>query len=148
MSWELKFALTDSGFLLMSAQNCKKCTFLDSLSTKTWEGNMEARQMTSRFHLSFLLFLLFYLKIVKIYFHVVQLCSILSWNFGQKLLSRTAHHTLLENRHHKGTKNPYYILSVEGGSKKGTKHICHAQKSQTKNQFIYIFKNLVILFKS
>ena len=39
-------ALTDLGFLLRSAQNCKKCTFLDNLWTITQEGNMETYQMT------------------------------------------------------------------------------------------------------
>ena len=49
--WELSDAcmentLTDLGFLLRSAQNCKKSTFLDNLATITQEGNTETRQMT------------------------------------------------------------------------------------------------------
>ena len=36
-------------FLLRSAENCKKCTFLDNLQTITQVGNMETRQMTPIF---------------------------------------------------------------------------------------------------
>ena len=39
-------ALVDLDFLLRSAQNCKKCTFLDNLRTIAQEGNMETRQRT------------------------------------------------------------------------------------------------------
>ena len=39
-------ALVDLDFLLLSAQNCKKCTFLDNLRTIAQERNMETRQMT------------------------------------------------------------------------------------------------------
>ena len=39
-------------------------------------------------------------------------------NFGQKLLIRTPHHTLLENIHAEVTKNPYYVLSTKGSQKK------------------------------
>ena len=35
----------DLDFLLKSAQNHKKCIFLDDLLTITWEGNMETKQM-------------------------------------------------------------------------------------------------------
>ena len=49
--------------------------------------------------------------------------SILIWsvkylNFGQKLLIRTDHDTFLESRHRTVTKNPYYVLSLEGSQKK------------------------------
>ena len=40
-------------FLLRSAQNCKKCTFLDNLQTITQIGNMETRQMTPIFSSTF-----------------------------------------------------------------------------------------------
>ena len=39
-------------------------------------------------------------------------------NFGEKLLMRTANHTLQESRHPEVTKNQYYILSSEGRQKK------------------------------
>ena len=42
-------ALADLGFLLSSARNCKKCTFLDNLGTITHERNIETRQMTPFF---------------------------------------------------------------------------------------------------
>ena len=42
----VQIALTESDFWLRSAQNYKKCTFLDNLRTITKEGNMETRQMT------------------------------------------------------------------------------------------------------
>ena len=41
------------GFLLRSAQNCKKCTLLDNLSAITQEGDMETRQMASFFPSTF-----------------------------------------------------------------------------------------------
>ena len=41
----MQIALTDLGFLLSSAQNCKK-KFPDNLRTITQEENMETRQMT------------------------------------------------------------------------------------------------------
>ena len=56
-------ALTDLDFLLKSAQNCKKCTFLDKLRAINQERNLKTRQMTS----------FLYLKIVKIHFHVVHI---------------------------------------------------------------------------
>ena len=37
------YALTDLDFLLRSAKNCKKCTFLGNLRMIPQEGNMEAR---------------------------------------------------------------------------------------------------------
>ena len=45
--------LIDLHFLLGSAQNCKKCTFLDNLRTITQEGNMGVRQMTPLFLFTF-----------------------------------------------------------------------------------------------
>ena len=47
--------LRDLDFFLRSAQNCKKCPFLDNLKTITQEGNMETRQMIPFFHLLFML---------------------------------------------------------------------------------------------
>ena len=68
-------ALTDLDFLLRSAQNCKKCTFLDKLQTITQEGNMETRQVIPFFSSTFSALTVcntfLYLKIVKIHFHVV-----------------------------------------------------------------------------
>ena len=49
----MQIALTDLDFLLRSAQNCKKCSFLDNLRTITQEGNMETRQMTPFFSSTF-----------------------------------------------------------------------------------------------
>ena len=48
------------------------------------------------------------------------LCPILVYKIPQfwaKLAIRTAHHTLLESRHPKATKNPYYVLSPKGSQK-------------------------------
>ena len=85
---------------------------------------MEDSQLTPFFSSTFsALFITFlYLKIAKIHFLVipplvhVDLKKYL--NFGQKLLIRTAHHTLLESRHPQVTKNPYYILAPVVGQKK------------------------------
>ena len=52
----IQVALTDSGFLLRSAQNCKKCTFLDNLRAiiqEARQANMETRQMAPFFYLLF-----------------------------------------------------------------------------------------------
>ena len=38
--------LTHLGFWQRSAQNCRKCTFLDNSRAITQEGNMETRQIT------------------------------------------------------------------------------------------------------
>ena len=64
-------------FLLSSAQNCKKCTFLDDLQTITQVGNMETRQMTPIFSSIFSTLTvcnihLFYWKIINIYLDVVS----------------------------------------------------------------------------
>ena len=63
-------------FLLRSAENCKKCTFLDNLQTITQVGNMETRPMTPLFSSTFSALTVwnihfFYLKIVKIYFDMI-----------------------------------------------------------------------------
>ena len=60
----MQIALTDLDFMLRSAQNCEKCTFLGNLRTITQEGNMETRQMTPFFHLLFSLKLFVTLIIV------------------------------------------------------------------------------------
>ena len=49
----MEIVLTDLSFLLRSAQNCNKRTFLDSLKTITQETNMETRQMTPFFSSTF-----------------------------------------------------------------------------------------------
>ena len=49
-NFQMQYA-TDLGFLLKSAQNYKKCTFLDNLRNITQEGNMKTRQVTPFFHL-------------------------------------------------------------------------------------------------
>ena len=87
---------------MRSAQNYKKCTFLDNLRTITQETNMEARQMTP--------------------FSPNDLWSILVCkipHFGQKLPIRTAHQFFLESRHPEVIKNPYYVLSPKRSQKKG-----------------------------
>ena len=48
-----EIASRDLDFLLSSAQNYKKCTFLDNLQTITQIGNMETRQMTPIFSSTF-----------------------------------------------------------------------------------------------
>ena len=54
------------------------------------------------------------------YYNSVPFLSAKNCNFGQKVgQSWTAHHALLENIHLEGTKNPYYILPLKGGSKEG-----------------------------
>ena len=52
------------------------------------------------------------------WYNFVPLLSVNKRNFGQKLLSWTAHHNLLENRHPEGTKNPYYICPLREAQKK------------------------------
>ena len=42
----MQIALKNVGFLLNSAQNCKKCAFLCNLKTITQDGNMKTREMT------------------------------------------------------------------------------------------------------
>ena len=120
-------ALTDLDFLLRSAQNCKKCTFLDKLQTITQEGNMETRQVIPFFSSTFSALTVcntfLYLKIVKIHFHVVPppfgpFWSVKYLNFGQKLPIRTSHHNFLESRHPEVTKNRNYVFSSEGNQKK------------------------------
>ena len=50
----MQIVLTDLGFLLRSAENCKKCTLLDKLRTiNPGEGKMETRKMIQFFHLLF-----------------------------------------------------------------------------------------------
>ena len=51
----MEIAYIDLGFLLRSAQNCMKCTFLDKLKTITQKRNMETRKMTPFVYLLFLL---------------------------------------------------------------------------------------------
>ena len=46
----MQSSLTDLHFLLRSAQNCERWTFLDNLQTINQVGNMETRQMTQFFH--------------------------------------------------------------------------------------------------
>ena len=61
-----------------------------------------------------------YLKIVKTPFHFLPFGSFWSvkyLNFGKKLPTRTAHHSFLENRHPKVTKNPCYVLFPKGAEK-------------------------------
>ena len=49
----MKIALIDLDSVLRSAQNCKKCTFLDNLRTITQEKNINTRQMTPFFSSTF-----------------------------------------------------------------------------------------------
>ena len=46
-------ALIDLDFLLGSAQNCNKCTFLDNLKTLTQEWNMKTNQVNPLFSSTF-----------------------------------------------------------------------------------------------
>ena len=56
-----------------------------------------------------------YLKKVKIHFHVVPQFGLQNtFNFGQKLPLRTAHHTFLESKQPEVTKNPYYVRLLRG----------------------------------
>ena len=94
----MSIALIDLNFLLRSAQNCKKKTFLDNLGTKTQERNMETRQMTLFFHPLFPLYVFatFSSELENIQnlfscFHTLI--------FRQKLPILTAHHNSLESRH-------------------------------------------------
>ena len=129
---------TDSGFLLRSAQNFKKCFFLENLRTITQEGNMEARHMILLFSCG---------PFVGPFWPVKYL------HFGQELLIRTTQHTFLENRHHEVTKNPYHVLFPEGSQKKISaqgltlKHMCslllilikpRARDVTPDNKFIFL----------
>ena len=94
------------------------------------EGNRKTRQMTPFFHQFFWLQLF-----ITFIFVFANSHSLFSWgppfvpfwsvkclNFGQKLPTRTAHHTFLESRYPEVTKNPYYVLSHEGHQKKVSAH--------------------------
>ena len=65
----MEIALTDLDLLLGSAQNCKKCTFLDNLRTITQEGKMESRQMAPFFSSTSTLYMFLALIIV---FEIIQ----------------------------------------------------------------------------
>ena len=116
----MQIAFTDSGFLLSSAVNCTKYTFLDNLMSITQERNLKDRQMTPFFfHLLFLreLFVtfIFVFKNSQNSFSCRPsfgpLWSVKYLNFAQKLPIQIAHHTFLESRHPEVTKNPYCVLS-------------------------------------
>ena len=107
-------ALTDLRFFLKSAQNCKKCTFLDNLRTITQEGNMETRQMTSFFHLRFLLQL--FVTFIFVFENSQNSFSCAPpfspfWSVKY-----------LNFRHPEVTKNPYYVLPPERSQKKVSAH--------------------------
>ena len=114
-------------FLLRSAQNCEKYTFLDNWRTMTQEGNVKTRQMSPFFYLPFLFELfvtfIFVFEYSQNSFSYGLLfgpfCSVKYLNFGKKLPIRSNHHTLLESRQPEVTKNPYYVFSPEGSQKKG-----------------------------
>ena len=70
----MEITLKDLDFLLGSVQDSKQSIFLDNLRTKIQEGNTETRHITPIYFFcsnclwnSFL-----YLKLAKIYFHVVS----------------------------------------------------------------------------
>ena len=94
----MQIGLTDLGFLLKSAQNCKKCTFLDKLRAITQEGNLKTRQMTSFF------IYFFYSVCIEnsqnsfssgLPFH--PFWSVKSRKFQQKLPIWTTHHTFIKS---------------------------------------------------
>ena len=125
----MQIALTDLDFLLRSAQNCKKCPFLDNLQTITQEGNMETRQMTpffsSTFYALFVTFIFIFGNSQNSFTFgppFGPFWSVKYLNFGQKLPIRTTHHTFLESRHPEVTKNPYYVLSPKWSQKKVSAH--------------------------
>ena len=123
----MQIASTDVDFMLRSAQNCKKYTFLDNLQTITQEGNMETRQMTPFFLATFST-----LNVCNIHFFLFENSQNPFWcdprfgpswsvkylNFGQKLPIRTTHHTFLESRHPEVTNNPYHVLPPSGAKKR------------------------------
>ena len=105
--------------LLRSAQNSRKCSFLDNLKTIIQEGNLEARQMTP-------FFFIYFFRCLNIHFWIwkyskfiftplvhsgLQNISI----FGQKLPIWTAHHNFLESRNPEVSNNLYYVLSTSRG---------------------------------
>ena len=75
-------------------------------NSKTPKGNMEARQKTQ--------FFIYFFRSNCSKGPFSPFSSVKFSNFGQKLPIRTAHHTLLESRHPKVTKNPYYGLFPAG----------------------------------
>ena len=122
-------ALTDLGFLVRSAQNCKNVfgQFKDHNSgSRTWKLD----KLSYFFHLLFPLylfvtFIFLFENSQKFIFTCSPLWSVLVCKisqFGQKLPIRTAHHTFLESRHPETTKNPYYVLFPEGSQKKVSTH--------------------------
>ena len=105
------------GSTKLSAENCKKCTFLDNLRTITQEENIETRQMTLFFSSIF-----YTLTTVTFIFAIDNSQNSFSYgsafcpfwsvkflSFGQKLLIWTSHHTFLESRHPEATKNPNFV---------------------------------------
>ena len=106
------------GFLPWSAQNCKKCSFLDNLRTTTPEGYIGG--LTNYiFHLPFplLLFLTFifvFENSQNSFSYASPFClfrPVKYLNFGGKLSFWTPDHTFLERRHPEVTKNPNYVVS-------------------------------------
>ena len=92
-----------------SAQNYKKCTFLDKLRTVTQEENMATRQITPFFSSAFSV-----PTVCNIHYCIFCIWSVKYLSFGQKLLIWAAHHTFLERRHPEVTKNPHHVLSPQG----------------------------------
>ena len=84
--------LLELDFFLRSAQNCKRCIFLDNLRTISQKGNIETRQMTPLFSSPF---------------SNLTVCNIHFW----KQPIETVHHTFLGSRHPDVTKN-LYVLST------------------------------------
>ena len=137
MWWELsdvymEFASADFVFLLRSAQNCKKCNFLDNLQSINQEGNMENRQMnpffSSTFSALFITFSFLFENSQNSFWcgpSFVPFWSVKYVNFWQKLPIWTIHHTSLESKYSEVTKNPCYILSPDRSQKKVSAHVLH-----------------------
>ena len=119
----MKIALTGLGFLLIPAQNCKNCTFLDNLRT------MEAWKLNKWHHFLYLLFPhQLFVTFIFVFENSYNLFScvlpfspfqfVKYLNFGQKLPIQTADHTFIESRHSELTTNLYYVFLFSKRSQK------------------------------
>ena len=89
-----------------------------NLRTITHEGNIESRQI--QFHIYFFLFTCLQHSFPFFMWPFTPFgpfSSVKCLNFRQKLPIRTARYTYFKSRHPEITKNPYYILFLEGNQK-------------------------------
>ena len=70
---------------------------------------------------------------IKSHFYVVPPVvhsSAKKLNFGQKLIIRTTHHTILKSRHPQETNDPYYVFVPQEESKKNISLCTNSYKNK------------------